>query len=522
MPELQIMNKTLINHRKAFGQFFTPPPVASIMAQWVLSNDPETILDPAFGLGVFYHEVKKLRSSRKLRFTGYEIDEKILDNFDGEKHRDDLFLRNEDYLAANSGKYDGIICNPPYFRFQKFLNRHNVLPQIEKQIGRKLAGYTNISSVFLVKALNELNNNGNLAFIMPFEFFNTGYGEEIKKSLLQNNLLKQIIVFSNEKDIFPEATTTVCVLLCSKDNQQADIKIAKIQSVEELASIENVCDYYQKTIQPCDLPPEKKWTPIITSLFSENFVPESFVKLSFYGSFSRGIATGANEFFALNKAKILKLGIDQKNLCKCVTRSAQIRKPVFSDEDFENLYCADKPVFCLNVADANDHKVKKYLSEGEKSGFNQRYLTSKRSPWYRIEKRNPAPILIGVFNRGRLKVIRNLTDAVNFTCFHCFIPNIRGRKTVNKIFVYFLSDLGQKTIKMNRRCYGNNLDKFEPGDLNESLCPNEDQFGKIDDSEAEKVIEMAKTDEESAIKYSNDLIQRILFHKDRNALEKKF
>lgn len=37
----------------------------------------------------------------------------------------------EIFLEANAGTFDGIICNPPYMRFQKFLKRHDVLPKIE-------------------------------------------------------------------------------------------------------------------------------------------------------------------------------------------------------------------------------------------------------------------------------------------------------------------------------------------------------------------------------------------------------
>lgn len=69
---------------------------------------------------------------------------------------------------------------------------------------------------------------------MPFEFFNTGYGKEIKKSLLENNLLKQIVIFSNEKEIFPDATTTVCVILCKKDGKEELIKITRIKTNDEI------------------------------------------------------------------------------------------------------------------------------------------------------------------------------------------------------------------------------------------------------------------------------------------------
>ncbi len=65
-------------------------------------------------------------------------------------------------------------------------------------------------------------------------------------------------------------------------------------------------------------------------------------------------------------------------------------------------------------------------------------------------------------------------------------------------------------IKSNKRSYGDNLDKFEPGDLNESLCPNQSQFGLISEKEAERVIEIAKNDEKEAVDRSNALIERIV------------
>ena len=78
------------------------------------------------------------------------------------------------------------------------------------------------------------------------------------------------------------------------------------------------------------------------------------------------------------------------------------------------------------------------------------------------------------------------------------------------MFVYLLSDRGQAVIKNNKRSYGNNLDKFEPGDLNESLCPNNDQFERIEAWEAAKVLELAHKNEKMAIELSNKLMDRIL------------
>lgn len=517
MRETDYISEIPISYRKDYGQFFTPPTVAHLMVEWIMKDDPKTILDPAFGLGIFYDEILKINTHNKLQFTGYEIDERILSYLNYDESNSNINIINGDYLEANIATYDGIICNPPYMRFQKFLNRHDVLPKIERQLNRKLVGYSNIASVFLVKALTELNHNGRLSFIMPFEFFNTGYGKEIKKSLLKNNLLKQIIIFSNEKDIFPDATTTVCILLCKNDRKEESIKITNINGNEEINKISDISDFYQRKISTSDLIFNKKWSPIILSLFSKQKIPEGFNKLFLYGTFTRGIATGANEFFALTKSKIEKLNITDNNLCKCITKSQQIRKAILTDDDYYTLYNADKPVHCLDVKDHENREICNYIKHGETMGYHKRYLTKNRSPWYKIEHRNPSPLLFGVFNRGRLKVIRNFTTAINFTCFHSFYPNIFGEQLTNKLFVYLLSDIGQDIIKTNKRSYGDNLDKFEPGDLNDGLCPSKNQFEMIENKEVEEVIKIAQTNEKLAIQMSNHYIERIISFTTKNA-----
>jgi adenine-specific DNA-methyltransferase len=514
MNELKYITDTPISYRKDFGQFFTPSMIACIMSKWIMKDNPKTILDPAFGLGIFYDEIKKIIPNQSISFTSYEIDGHILSYIQKSLDKSDLTIINNDYLKAEMGLFDGIICNPPYMRFQKFLNRHEVLPKIEKIIGKKLVGYTNLASVFLIKAIRELNVNGRLAFIMPFEFFNTGYGEDVRKTLVENFLLKHIIIFANEKEIFPEAITTVCILLCKNDYQEDEIKISLIQNQIDLSNLMDSDNFFQHKILPSKLSYKKKWTPIIFTLFDKKIIPSDFCNISFYGTFTRGIATGANEFFALSKTMIKNLKLDN-NICSCITKSSQIKKSVFNDNDFYILSDQDKPVYCLDVKNHDEPKVSDYIKYGEKQEYHKRYLTKNRNPWYKIELRQPSPILFGVFSRGRLKVIRNYSNAINFTCFHSFYPNIFGKRYLNRLFIYLLSDHGQEIIKMNKRSYGDSLDKLEPGDLNDCLCPNEDQFNMIDEQEAQNVIELAKTNEIEAIRISNQLIERIICPKEK-------
>ena len=61
--------------------------------------------------------------------------------------------------------------------------------------------------------------------------------------------------------------------------------------------------------------------------------------------------------------------------------------------------------------------------------------------------------------------------------------NLKGdydvHNLIDKLFIYLISDLGQEIIKMNKRSYGSQLDKFEPRDLNNGYCPNMKQFNYI-------------------------------------------
>lgn len=509
MHELSYIDQTSLNHRKKFGQFFTPRKVADLMINWVTQDCPTSILDPAFGLGIFYESLQSLEASEHINYFAYEIDPYILNYFSCYQ-RANLNIYLSDYLEARINSYDAIICNPPYRKFQKFINRYSIIPKLEKNFNIKLNGYSNLASIFLLKSLRELKDKGRMAYLMPFEFFNTGYGKAVKNELSKSGLLKQIILFVNEKDIFADVTTTICIILCQKDGKKQPIKITKLDYVDQLESIKTFNDYFQYEISPEDLPYDKKWSPIISSCYKQLVIPKGLAKISDYGKFVRGIATGANEFFALDQEKAKELKINSDNLVQCLTKSSQVRQLVFTENDYNHLLENGKPVLCLNVIDENDENLQNYLEYGVEKGFNKRYLTRNRHPWYKLERRSPAPILAGVFNRGKLKVIRNLTDTISLTCFHSFYPNLFGKKYINRLFIYLISEMGQEILMTNKRQYGGNLDKFEPSDLNEGYCPRMEQFDQVTEEDANAIIELAKVNETEFISQANIMVKTML------------
>ena len=469
-------DQTETDHLSTFGQFFTPFEVAVFMCRWVMQeNNNEKIYDPAFGLGSFYFAAKSL--SENIKFSGMEIDNNIYNFFNQNfLNQDSIVVDCNSYFKSWGKKYEAIICNPPYMRFQKFKDRKKVFSDFEKNLNAKLIGYTNIASAFLIKSLSELKSNGRLAYIMPLEFLNTGYGKLVKYHLLKSNKLKVLIQIIPEKEVFPDVTTSIGIILVHNNNKDNSVKFYSISNTKSLTKI--LSKNPNCSIRSSQLNPNNKWM----SFFKEETLEldqKNLLPLLYYGAFTRGIATGANSFFSLSLSKYKELGLPHSALKYCITKSVQISSNILTTDDMQEMKKNNLNIFILDVSERNYNKeVKKYILYGEKKGFHLRYLTSKRNPWYKIEERQPAPILFGVFSRGTFKIIRNYSSTLNLTCYHGFYPNRFGQAFIDMLFLYFHSKTCYMALEKNTRIYGDNLKKFEPNDLNELPVPRPNWFSQ--------------------------------------------
>lgn len=449
-----------LEHRKKFGQYYTPINIAKFMLSWILENDIDSIHDPAFGMGVFYDAVKELNFSKK--FSATEIDKISYDFY--KRNNPILSLENKDYFSTLERKYDGIICNPPYFKFHAFKERKRIINELNNRLKLNLSGYTNISSAFLVKSIDELNEGGRLAYIMPIEFLSSEYGKAIKKFLLENGSIIEIIKIIDEKKVFSSVTTTICIILYEKNNKHSVTKFSTMLDVENI-SVENI-----SKVPVENLDYNEKWLPYF-EYNSQNLKinVDNFVNLTEYGKFKRGIATGANDFFSINIEKIDELGISESEYSFCITKSSQITKSIFKESDLSDLVRKGRNVMILDIQNRNriSSYALDYIKKGEEKGYHKRYLTRTKKIWFQLEDRDVSPILFGVFSRDGFKIIRNYSRAKNLTCYHGFVPN--NNRYIDRVFLFLKSDLGNQLLRINRRKYGRGLDKLEPSDLNNTI-----------------------------------------------------
>ena len=232
-------------------------------------------------------------------------------------------------------------------RFQKFKNRNLVFHRFEEELGIKLSGYTNSASAFLVKSISELEPSGRLAYIMPLEFLNTGYGTIVKQRLTDERHLSAIISLDCEKDVFPDSHNlgrhhTLRLLFQILRRQILHRQVHRIPRLHpgRIPCIQKI-PYSQ-------LAPSDKWL----TYFEDDSISVSREKsttLDNYGRFTRGIATGANEFFVLRPSDAARLELHDSDLARIITRSSQIRKPFFTDDDHSALTRSDEPTHCYSA-----------------------------------------------------------------------------------------------------------------------------------------------------------------------------
>lgn len=471
MDREQAYNKAVgARHLKQYGQFFTPERAAQFMVSWACEG-AETMLDPAAGNSVFLRAARACYPDCVL--TGYEVDGAMLDHFGNPACAD---LRWDDYLRGDwQGRYDAIVCNPPYHRFQAVEGREKLLEDIRTHTGVNCSGRSNLYSLFLVKSMAQLSERGRLAYLVPSEFLNSQYGTPLKKRMVEEKLLRAILNLDCEKDLFPGAITTACILLLDREEKEG-VDFYRVSSLEELVDLQSltpVCHVRYKNLRA-----EDKWRPYL--LGERRLERGALVPLSKFCTVSRGIATGANEFYCFSRSRMKKHHLQEAYFTPCICRSAQVKEPVLTEAKFRALAAQDQTVYLLDVRNVEDEWLKRYVEAGEKQGIPTRYLPAHRNPWYSVERKAAAPIWVCSAYRNGMKFVRNRAGAANLSTFHGIYMKEPYVGEADLLFAYLLTPTAQRLLEEERKELGGGLQKFQPNDLNRARILDLDLISERD------------------------------------------
>ena len=503
-------SKTDIQYRRSLGQFFTPFKIACFMTDWILNTkkDNLTILDPAAGLGIFERTIKYRNKSKNIDFDLWEIDKNIVSELKNmvSELKINVNINESDFLTSPwDKKYDGIIANPPYYKHHFIKNKEEIFQKICSKAFFKFSIQNNIYGWFLIKSINLLNDGGKLAFIIPSEFLNANYGEKIKEYLITSRITLHLININFTENVFDNALTTSLIILAEKNHEKSSaVNFFNISDIKQLNNLSNFLkEYPMKQMNNHDLNPKIKWRNYFNEYKKqgeENLIP--FLKI---GKFSRGIATGSNEYFTLTPKEVEKFNIPNECLYPCITKANFIKDILFSKNDFNQLAEQNKKTYLFD-GERSEHEIcKKYIKKGESENIHKKYLTKNRNPWYALEKRDVSKIWVSVFGRNGLKFIWNTSDCKNLTCFHSFYPFELGRNYLDILFVYLNTEFARKLFDREKREYGNGLEKFEPNDISKSLILDFEIIKKEDIDELRRLqIEIFKNNKKDRLEIINN------------------
>ncbi len=214
--------------KNKYGQYFTPEIIADFMINLANINEKTKILEPSSGEGVF---IDLLLKKGYRNITAYELDENLIN----EKHY--KIVRNESFVSAKiEKKFDLVIGNPPYIRWknlEKELKQELAVNHLWNKYFNSLCDY---SYVFILKSIEQLNDNGQLIFITPEYWLNTTHSVTLRNYMMQHGYFEEIYHF-NETPIFENVTVSIIIFKFIKSrNKKPFINLTKYYANKKLTT----------------------------------------------------------------------------------------------------------------------------------------------------------------------------------------------------------------------------------------------------------------------------------------------
>ncbi len=470
------------------------------MARWVCTDHPRTLLDPAVGPGVFLVAVEAACGlTPPKRIDAFDVDEAMLHQAQAAVGRLPVRLRLADFITADlPDRYDAIIANPPYVRHHELHYDEAVLAAVDRLCGRRLSRLTNLYGLFLAKIGSLLAPGGRAAVITPAEWLNADFGAALKAHLLDRNLLDAVIHFNHAANVFDGALTTAAITLL-RHGRDSDEPV-RLCGVSDIAGLDAIGPADGRPLATAELDPRSKWTP----LFEHGAAGSGTVRrdrvgrrrgladrvggatlplliqpqpaaggccLADLAQCTRGIATGANDFFTLRESDRHAFELDPADLRICITKAQHISGTRLTAADVRRLVDEDQRIYLLSPREPLSSAVERYLEEGRRREIDRRYLPSHRPTWYQPEARRPAPILVSVFARGAFRFVLNEAGALNLTAYHGIYPRCRDTAVVRRLFEYLTGPAAAAALARHRRVYADGLLKVEPRDVEAMPVP---------------------------------------------------
>lgn len=487
------MAKPIATYQKLRGGYYTPKPVADFLARWAIQSPSARILEPSCGDGVLLESavsaLLECGASHKAvagLIHGVEIDEREA-RLTVERllalhipaaaslvHQGDFFAYCQSHLA-DKRRFDAVIGNPPFIRYQTFLeDQRQIAFELMRRAGLHPSRLTNAWLPFFVASTLLLNQRGRLAMVIPAELLQVNYAAELRHFI--SEYYDQVTLITFKKLVFDRIQQEVVLLLGERNcGGQAGIRTIELDQATDLLAFEHTA-FSGQQLKPMDHSTEK-WTQYFLDRSEIALLRElrANLKLTRAGdvlAVDVGVVTGLNEFFVLTEQQVAAWSL-AKEVQPLVSRSGHLQGLIFTEADWQANAANQLPAFLLDPPDTALEDlplaIKGYVISGEEKGFHQGYKCRIRKRWYIVPSVwTPDAFMLRQVH-GFPKIILNETPA---TCTDT-IHRVKFRQGVvgKQIAKAFLNSLTFAFAEVTGRSYGGGVLELEPREAEQLPLP---------------------------------------------------
>lgn len=461
---------------KLRGGFYTPNPIAAFILKWAFNGNKKLdILEPSCGDGVFLEEIKKGEFEYN-SVTGIEYDE-----LEAEKSRN-IDLKNSkvihsdfhEFCIGTKKKFDLIIGNPPYIRYQYFNKKQQkYAADIFNKADLKYSKLTNAWVSFVVGSSLLLKNEGKIGFVLPAEILQVSYAQTLREFLAK--FYNKINIVSFEKLVFPDIQQEVVLLLCEKNNSKTHlIEHLELRDAEELHKLD---------VARLKSPKKKidfksnKWTFYFLDQKEIDFLErlqksKKISKLGKYAKVEVGITTGSNPFFTVPLSTVDTYDLD-KYAKPLVGRSVQVPSAIFTKKDWQNNRKAEARTHLLTFPKMKDLNgsigARNYISWGEEQKINEGYKCRIREEWQIVPSLRISDALFIRRNNLYPKLIINEAKAYTTDTMHRV--TIKPDVEIKALTASYYNSLSLAFSEICGRSHGGGVLELMPNEVEEILLP---------------------------------------------------
>lgn len=457
------------------GQFWTPNWVAEAMVAYVARNT-DLIFDPATGRGAFYEALKKL-DIPNVSFYGTDIDPEVL-NDDIYKQGNCNIDRKDFIKDPPKRRFKSIVANPPYIRHHRIDEGTKAfLKNLSRTItGISIDGRAGYHIYFLIQALNLLEINGRLAFIMPADTCEGTFAKKLWSWISERFEIEAVVTFDDKATPFPNVDTNALIFLIKNSPPAKKLFWIRAKKAYHQDLINLIKSNFKKSkFETLDIVSRDLTEAIKTGLSRPQQTNNGFKYHLFdFAKVMRGIATGANEFFFLSKEQIIELGIPKDFFKRAIGRTKDSLSNTFTVNDLLALEEKGRPTYLLSIEKSNilPKSVKDYIRSGEEKNLPSRALIQQRKPWYKMEKREIPPILFAYLGRRNTRFILNEAGVLPLTGFLCVYPLYSDKEYITNLWEALNHPDTLGNLHLVGKSYGSGALKVEPSNLNKLPIPD--------------------------------------------------